>query len=505
MTTAERPSPTAPRSTARRALWAMTAREIRELGASFRFRVTVTLTLSLMILSAIVGVLRHRAETQTYDLLEREYREAVAGEPLWRLLDFTHPVVKPPWKLAVLSEGRQRWTPQIYRSTLNVWIDPVLARHDNAWPGFGTREPLDWTFVLRVVLSMAAFVLGYDAVCGSRQKRELKMMLSYPILRWQVVAAKLLAVWTCVATPFVLGAVASLLLLSAFGGLGLSNTDLIKASLLIAVSLWASGFFAALAVWVSILAREPARSLAILALLWVTAVVVLPGAGGLLAQAVRPLPTDQEATRAVLDIGDEVHKFHDGPGLFRPPWEATPSDYPEMRKTAVIQNDRYRQQEQARRQRIRDELAQVELAQNLASFSPMFLVQNLAERLIGSGLPRDRAFVEQAWSFGDRLAARVQELDDMDPESPRLWKKLDLWGTEGLYARLLPLFLSECTVEPEDLPHFVFRELSPGEGLRAATPRLALFGLVTALLLLLLRSASRSFDIGGPVVGRSGR
>jgi hypothetical protein len=480
-----------------RVLREILSREVRELGASFRFRVTAALTLSLMLLSAVTGGLRYREETREFQRQSDKRAAAIAGMPLPDLLNTKVPISKPPWKLAPLSDGRQQWAPGLYRATLNVWRIPELSRHRDAKPGLGAREPLDWVFVIRVVLSMAAFVLGYDAMCGAKQRAALRMLLSYPVLRGQAVAAKLLAVWACVAAPFVLGALAGLPVQAALGGARFSTTELAKVGVLLGIALWAAGFFSAVAVWVSIRVRESARSLALLALLWVTAVVVVPGAGGLLAQTVRPLPTDREVAREIEEIATEVEEAHGGPGSFRGSVD-NPSDYLPMHRTAVIHNDRFRLQEQARRRRIRDELAQVELAHRLASASPMFLVQDLAERLIGTGIVRDRSFVEQAWGFADLLAARARQLDAMDPDSPRLWSDVGPWGAEGIYVRLLPIHVSGRIVGPEDLPRFVFRERSLRQGLRAAAPRILLFGLFTGVLLALLRASSKGFDAGAP-------
>lgn len=489
----ERNAEGAARRAVQRVLAGMVSREIRELAASFRFRVTVVLTLTLMVVSAVAGRSRFRAEMREHERLSQELAGAVEGTPLADLLREPYPVFKPPWKLAVLSAGRQRWTPDLYRSTLSVYLYPELTRHRDAEPGLA-REPLDWAFVIRVILSMAAFALGYDAICGKKQRAILEMVLSYPVFRWQVVTAKLVAVWACVAAPFVFGAIISLLILAAFGGIRFSAAELVKSGLLILIGLWACAFFAAVALWVSLRAREPPRSLAVLVLLWVTAVVAIPGAGGLLAQTVLPLPTDQEITRRILAVSRAVEKQRGGPGGLRDPANVAAGGHVTERATAATQNLRYRLQEVERRQRVRDELAQVELAHGLSSASPMFLIQDLAERLVGSGPSRDRGFVEQAWDFGDSLAARTVVLDDEDPESPRLWEGFERQGP----VRLLPGFAARRPVAPGDLPDFVFRERSLREGLRAAAPRVLLFALFTAVVLILLRAAARGFEVGRP-------
>lgn len=461
-----------------RAVAALTARELEELWESFRFRAVLIVILLLMTVSAGMNAARYRAESSARPEILARYDEELAKATVGSLADALHPAVKPPWRLAFLAEGQQRQTPNAYRQTLSAWDVPVF---ENRHPGDERRhetESLDWTFVIRTVLSLTAFLLGHDALCGPRQRRLLELTLAQAVERWQVLAAKLIAIWSCLALPFVCGALLSLTTLTLFGGLRLTAGELAKAALVGGLALWATVLFVAVALVVSARSREANRSLTALALIWITAVVVIPAASGLVMPLIRPLASEHDdgsgPGEAPDDAGERTAKATDE---WRPPEWAHLDGYALERLSARARNQQFDFEEAERRRRVVEQLEQAELARALASVSPTQLVTEAAERLAGSGLARDRRFVEQAWAFRDVLKAHVHELDSRDPESPHI----------EFFSR----YLSSRPVDAAAVPRFTFAEVSWSAGLRSATGALAV---LAALTLVATAAAFLSFE-----------
>ena len=463
----------------RRLLSAVFWRELRELGGGLRFRAGLLLIVGLMASSALINAVRYRAEIRIAFDLRDEYAMALASQPVAALAAIPHPAVKPPWKLAFLVEGGQPGGINVYRQPLNPWYEPELE----SWqPGesLGSAEPLDWLFVIRVILSLIACVLGYDAFCGARQRALLKMVLSYPVARWQVFLAKLAAIWTCLAGPFAIGGPVSLFILVTYGGMRFSAAEWGKIASVAVLGLWASAVFALLALAVSALNRQAGRSLAILALVWVGAVVVIPAASGLAVHAMRPLKADSEVTRQLAEIRRKIER--DGPGTWRSEELARQDGYAKERQAADTQNQRYRSQERLRRDLILRQLDQVERARRLASISPMALIQDSAERLVGSGPYRDRSFFLQAWLWREELAARVRALDVADPESPHVF--------------FIEAYMSEQGFDAAAVPRFDFREAGLEDGLRRSLPLLLGLALATVALAVTVWLLFARFDVG---------
>jgi hypothetical protein len=180
----------------------------------------------------------------------------------------------------------------------------------------------------------------------------------------------------------------------------------------------------------------------------------------------------------MLEVQQRIASEHAGrEGRWRGPEWAAADGYAWERESARIEVERRRLQGEVRWWAVARKLAQARLARRLASLSPPSLVQDLGERLTGSGSWRDRAFLSQARAFRSVLEDRVRRLDAADPASPHL-----------LFFRG---YLSRHPVPPREIPHFVFREIPVTEGLANAVPALALFGLeilVLALLAVLLFS-----------------
>jgi ABC-2 type transport system permease protein len=319
------------------------------------------------------------------------------------------------------------------------------------------------------VLSLAAFLLGYDAVCGDRRQGTLKLALTYPAPRWKLLAGKFLALWACLAAPFLAGAALSLALAAGPGGIPFAAGDLAKAGLVALLGLWAAAFFVLAALLVSSLTREPSASLSVLVWIWVTAVLVVPAASGLLAHRLHPLPTDAEIARETAGIQRRIARDYAGlEGRWRQPAWAAADGFAWEKASAEAENRRFALREELRRRVLRSKLDQARLARGLSSLSPGALATDIAERLTGSGLWRDESFLEQAWAFRSALAGRMRALDARDPESPHV-----LFFTGWVSARQVP---------PGEVPRFSFRERPALAGLAGARPALALFALETLLL-----------------------
>jgi ABC-type transport system involved in multi-copper enzyme maturation permease subunit len=347
------------------------------------------------------------------------------------------------------------------------------------WPH---SEALDWLFVLRVVLPLVAFILGYDAFSSHRSRQRLRLTLAQPLARFQVLAAKGLALWMLLAAFLLLGTILALPFLHWGGELKLTAQELGKIALSLGIGCWAAALFSLLALLVSTLSRTSTDSLAIAALLWVTLVVVIPAVAHLLAQMIRPLPGEEEMAQRFREVQREFLTQEGAPRSWRRPEMAAVDNFASERQAAAAETRRFERQEALRQDLIRRQFAQVALARRLSLTSPMWLVQDVIERLLGTGSYRDQRFIEQAHAFRAHLAAQVRALDQADPQSPHLLFFSD--------------YLSKRPVLAADVPCFTLAEASLSEGLRLARGRVVDLLVWTLVLLLVHGVAFTRLQVG---------
>jgi hypothetical protein len=457
--------------------------ELRCLAGDLRFRACSLLIVVLLVVAAIAASTYCGSEARAQEALTRDYREQITGITVDGAAEILHPAIKPPWQLALLVDGGQTQTPDVYAQAVSALTSPTLGRTHSGNDRLPVSQPLDWMFVITLVLSMSAFLLAYDAVSGERQNGTLKLLLAYPVPRWKVLVAKLLAVWACLAVPFLTGALLSLWIVTLWGGLRWNGETAAKIVLVILLGLWAALFFTLVALLVSALTRDPATSLGALALLWVTAIVVIPALGGLLAHRLEPIPTEGEIGRRLAAVRVQVHReFAGRDERWRSPGWAAADGFAWERISAEAENRRYASEDGVRRWVLDRKLRQARLARGLAAVSPASLLQDLGEKLTGSGLGRDRSFLEQAHRFRDTLAARLRDLDGRDAQSPHI---LFFSG-----------YLSQQPIAPAAVPRFAFREATLRDGLAAALPELALFSLESLLVAAAALFFFSRYDVG---------
>ncbi len=466
----------------RRQFWNLLRRELEMQQQSYRFWVAAVLILGLMTISAWIHTVRYQAELVAMEDSLSDYNEQLEGLNVAALVDLRHPAFKPPWRFAFLVEGGQTRVANVYSQALSPWMDPVLSSAHGSNPRLPPADALDWLFLIRVVASLAAFVLAYDSICGKREHATLKITLSYPVGRLQVLLAKVLAIWIALVAPLLVGGACSLLLV--YGRTGFS--DGIgwgpKIALVTGIGAWSIGIFVLIGVMISALNREAERSLAVLALVWVSGVVVIPAASGLLALALQPVPTSLQIAQRLEEIKEEVYAELGGPGSWRGRERGKLDDYIQERQAARTQARRLAEQDFFRKQVVDGQFRQLALTRTLASLSPMTLVQDLAERVTGSGPYRDRAFLDQAWAFRPLLGWHLLQLDQKDSASPHIY--------------FAEAYLSEAGFDPAGVPRFQFREATVGECLQRSWWTWLLLLMMTGVILALTIVAFARYDVG---------
>jgi ABC-type transport system involved in multi-copper enzyme maturation permease subunit len=429
--------------------------EVRQLTGTFRFRALSLLVVLLMLLAAVTAAAGYRGQESEQRGLADGHARELLGATVDQAAEILHPALKAPWRLSMVVDGGQSVTPDAYSQALSPLVAPRLFRIHRGNERLPFSTPVDWSFVIGLVLTFAVFLLGYDAVCGERRAGTLKLVLTYPVTRWQVFTGKLLALWIALAVPF-LGAAALSLAAARLAGIPFQSGDLAKATLVALVGLWVLLLSALVALLVSSLARDSSTSLSILVWLWVTAVLVVPAVGGLLARRLHSIPAEGETATEMAAIDQRIARDYAGRDRrWRPLQWAAADGFAWERVSAEAETRRFVLKEEVRRRVLQRKLGQARLAAALACLSPTALAGDLAERLTGTGLERDASFLDQAWAFRPLLGRWLRALDASDPESPHV---LFFSG----YVSRKPL--------AGPVPRFTFREASIGQGLGAARP-----------------------------------
>ncbi len=442
--------------------WAELLGIVRQL----KWRATCLLVIATMMMGASIFAVRFQTLTADQDRERAAYEQHLEGKSLAELLTVHHQLLRPAWSLGFLIDGGERLKPSVYRLPLTTWFRPELTIPPMDLLRLSKVPAPDWSFVLRVVLSLVAFFLGYDALAG-RQLSRCRAQLAAGASLSRIAVAKGFALWTALALPFLLGGGLSLGVL-VFHGLPIpSGQDLAKLAVFMLIGMWALMLYVLITLVVSAWLGTAEKALVTLILLWISAVSVIPSAAGILVMRLEPLTTEWQLQTEMNDIRKRA-EAKEGAGSFRRMEWGWADGFAAEKRAAEIHRQRRSEQEILGRHYVKRQLEQSELAEKLACLSPMGLFQHTLQSFLGAGIYRQYAFVGQTQEFEPRLSMWARSLDADDPESPHL--------------AFFPRYFSRRPVAAESVPRFEFREIDLREGFERALVPLLILALLTIAL-----------------------
>lgn len=404
-------------------------RELLEHVRSPRFLVLCALAVVLLPLAAHVNATRLRARQAQAAALRSaaEARAAVratessvyASRYGWRtgepLADPALRAIREPPRLAVLVAGAEATMPAYWQfGTEGLEAGPSELASET---GDGA-ERMDAVFIVQVVLGLLAMLLVFDAVSGERESGVLRLLLSTPVRRADVILGKALGAAATLTLPLMLGLAAALLALQRSGVSLLDADSLVRLAVFLLASVLYLTTMMAMALAVSASTARARTSWIVVLVLWIGVALVGPRTAQMVAAAVHPVPSafalrtardaalrqlDGERARAKAEAwraisgGDDVPDGGIDPGV-RAAYRAATAElergFADRKRAAIRLLDAERRRA-ARRQAV--------LADRLALASPAASFAALAGTLAGTGRDARERWEEQVEAHQARL------------------------------------------------------------------------------------------------------
>ena len=156
---------------------------------------------------------------------------------------------------------------------------------------------LDFSFIVKVILSLCVLLLTYDAVCGEKEAGTLRLYASFPVSRSSVAMAKLVGSTIAVLVPFAFSFLLASTVLALSPELGLRAEDWGRMAALLIIFVPYLMVFAAFGLWGSALTQRRLTSFLGLLGLWTVWIFIVPNLAMRAAQSLVPVESIYEQKR----------------------------------------------------------------------------------------------------------------------------------------------------------------------------------------------------------------
>jgi ABC-type transport system involved in multi-copper enzyme maturation permease subunit len=279
-------------------------KEIRGLIGSTKFVFTFGASALLIIIAFYVGGQRHNLYQSHLEVRSME------GMVDWADLEETR-IFLPPQPLASLVSG----VSNDIRRTALVRGRGEIATQDSRYnedPIFAIFRFIDLEFIFKVVLSLFAILLGYDAISGEKERGTLRLSFANAVPRQTYIAGKLIGS-SLALTVSILTAIAVGTLVLPLLGISLSGQEWVRLLLIVGTGLLYFGAFLTLSVFVSALTHRSSNSFLVLLVVWVMCIHIVPRVSVLLAGRSVEVPTADEIAYQKSQLGTQLRQeFRDG-------------------------------------------------------------------------------------------------------------------------------------------------------------------------------------------------
>ena len=266
---------------------------------SLRFQVSLAVLVFFFAANGVIYTMKMARSGEQFarvsGLDEKRYERA---ETLSQAVDSWFKIRSPDLGIEFIAEAGSFWF------AYARWLNPnsgntmwnTSSRTTNSW--MRRFEVLDWTVIVRYVLSFLCIVLSYNAISGELESGSLRLALATSLSRGQFLIGKFLGHLVTLMIATAIGSLISLAILTLSRAVEI-DAEMARGYLLFLLgSVFYTSLFLLLGIGISALARSSAASLVLLITAWTVLIVAIPQTSYLIAiRLTEPLPPQREDRR----------------------------------------------------------------------------------------------------------------------------------------------------------------------------------------------------------------
>ena len=272
-------------------------RELLDNLMTFRFAAAVFIMLLLVVANTAVLIKDYERRLTAYNTAIKTHqqrlreRKTYSGGPL--------NVARPPNPLSIFNVGldkqlgNETWISYSYVPTL--W-DARMLRTTN--PLLNLFSSIDIVFIFEVVLSLIALTFAYDSLAGERERGTLRLVLTHPVSRGQILLAKYISAMTCLLVPLLMSLLLAVILLTTSTAISLNIGDLLRIGGIVFSSTTYLSVFYLIGMLISATTRRTGTALMLSMFVWGFWVLVYPN---VVLAAIAPPQTSQARVVSAFD------------------------------------------------------------------------------------------------------------------------------------------------------------------------------------------------------------
>ncbi len=169
--------------------------------------------------------------------------------------------------------------------------------------------PLDFLFIVTIIMSLLALLFSYDAVAGERQSGTLKLVVANSISRVQILLAKVVGGTISLLIPFVLALLIGVLYVAVHPAIHWDRSAWAELGLLTAAAITFITSFYLLGLMVSTLAKYSTIAILNCLFLWVLLILVIPNVCPYVSAEFCRIPSVREAERRLHEIAVQQYEI----------------------------------------------------------------------------------------------------------------------------------------------------------------------------------------------------
>jgi ABC-type transport system involved in multi-copper enzyme maturation permease subunit len=271
-------------------IWILIRKEIQESIVDFRFWIATILCLLLIPLGIYVSLKDYEQRLESYQTSNQQYVYHSQGRIN---ADFQAEGYRAPSSLSVFARG--------LKDLLNLKVTTsrdgnarIESRLDNTSLQAILFGRIDFVYIVSTVLSILAFIFTFSSITGEKEIGTLRLILSNPIPRSDIIIAKIVGAYLVFLVPFTLSLLIGLLVLHTSRFFSLGSVENLPAILvMLTITLLFTLCIFCLGVLISVLSRSSIVSIIVVLLVWVVWALVIPKMGPMIAQIAYPIQSRQ--------------------------------------------------------------------------------------------------------------------------------------------------------------------------------------------------------------------